>query len=212
MRFPFQIFHLLMHTILLASRSPRRQQLMEAAGYRYRVDASDVEEHFPEGLDPAETAEHLAGMKAEASLGLRREGEWVLAADTIVAVDGERLAKPADAQEARAMLLQISGRTHSVCTGVALRYPDASGKMQERRFHESTEVEVAPLEHSEIEYYVREFRPFDKAGAYAIQEWIGLVGIPAIRGCYYNVMGLPMPRLYRELGDLGLKPLGTAGI
>ncbi len=194
-------------SILLASRSPRRRQLMEQAGYRFRVDASDAAEHFPDGLDPAATAEHLARIKAEASLGLRREGEWLMAADTIVAVEEQRLAKPADAAEAAAMLQQLSGKTHQVITGVCIWVPEPSDCAGAHVFHETTEVEVAALRPAEIRHYVQHYQPFDKAGAYAIQEWIGLVRIPAIRGCYYNVMGLPMPRVYAELLALGLDAL-----
>lgn len=193
--------------LLLASRSPRRRQLMEQAGYAFRVDASDVEEIFREGLDPASTAEELAAVKARASVGLRRDGEWLVAADTIVAVDGERLGKPADAAEATAMLKRLSGRTHEVVTGVCLHVPNDQGSWREHCFHESTAVSFAPLEAAEIQHYVAHYQPMDKAGAYAIQEWIGLMRIPAIHGCYYNVMGLPMPRLYQELKDAGYVPL-----
>jgi septum formation protein len=190
--------------ILLASQSPRRREMLATAGYRFRVRSADADETFPPGLSPGATAEHVAAVKAAALAGERAAAEWLVAADTIVAVDGTRLAKPADAAEATAMLERLSGRIHEVCTGVCLLGPDGA----EARFHERTEVDVAPLRPGEIRHYVESCRPFDKAGAYAIQEWIGLTRITAIRGCYANVVGLPMPRLYAELLARGVDPLG----
>ena len=183
-----------MKSIMLASRSPRRRDMLKESGFVFRVDAVDTEESFPASLSPDQAAMHIARAKADASISLCRPGELLLAADTVVAVDSTLLAKPADQHEAALMLRTISGRTHQVITGVVI----AEGK-ERTEFFERTEVDVANLSDEAIDYYIRQFKPFDKAGSYAIQEWIGLTHITAIRGCYWNVVGLPMPRLYSML-------------
>jgi septum formation protein len=189
-----------MKTLLLASRSPRRQAMLRQAGWAFRADAVDTDESVPPGLTPAEAAMHIAGGKALASAPLRRASEILLAADTVVALGTQLLAKPADADEATAMLSLLSGKTHEVITAVVLQTDDHT-----ETFYSRTEVDVAPLSQAAITHYVVQYRPFDKAGAYAIQEWIGLTHILAIRGCYYNVVGLPMPALHPKLQALGAR-------
>lgn len=182
--------------ILLASQSPRRRQLLEAAGFTVTVRVAAVEEDFPPGMPAEEVAAYLAEKKAEASRSFLNEGAVLLAADSIVVLDGVIFGKPADADEARRILLRLSGRTHEVITGVCLL---RAGK--KRVFSVSTQVSMAPLDEAEIDYYIRRDRPFDKAGAYAIQEWIGLCKIERIEGNYSNVVGLPVERVYRELQE-----------
>lgn len=182
--------------ILLASQSPRRRQLLEAAGFSVTVRVAAVEEDFPPGMPAEEVAAYLAEKKAEAARSFLNEGAVLLAADSIVVLDGVIFGKPADADEARRILLRLSGRTHEVITGVCLL---RAGK--KRVFSVSTQVSMAPLDEAEIDYYIRRDRPFDKAGAYAIQEWIGLCKIERIEGNYSNVVGLPVERVYRELQE-----------
>ena len=182
--------------ILLASQSPRRRQLLEAAGFTVTVRVAAVEEDFPPGMPAEEVAAYLAEKKAEAARSFLNEGAVLLAADSIVVLDGVIFGKPADADEARRILLRLSGRTHEVITGVCLL---RAGK--KRVFSVSTQVSMAPLDEAEIDYYIRRDRPFDKAGAYAIQEWIGLCKIERIEGNYSNVVGLPVERVYRELQE-----------
>ena len=182
--------------ILLASQSPRRRQLLEAAGFTVTVRVAAVEEDFPPGMPAEEVAAYLAEKKAEAARSFLNEGAVLLAADSIVVLDGVIFGKPADADEARRILLRLSGRTHEVITGVCLL-----GAGKKRVFSVSTQVSMAPLDEAEIDYYIRRDRPFDKAGAYAIQEWIGLCKIERIEGNYSNVVGLPVERVYRELQE-----------
>lgn len=188
----------MMKPILLASRSPRRSQLLMDAGLSFRVDAVETRETAPTDLNPEKTALHIAGEKAQASAALRRPGEWLIAADTVVAVDGTLLAKPVDAEDASRMLRLLSGKTHRVITAVVVADDE-----KQQAFYEITEVDVATLREEAIRYYIDRCKPYDKAGAYAIQEWLGLTQITAIRGCYYNVVGLPMPRLWQVLQEQG---------
>ncbi|MBI1192750.1 MAG: septum formation protein Maf [Bacteroidetes bacterium] len=202
-----------MKTVLLASKSPRRQEMLRLSGLPFRAEAVDTPEQVPDGLSPAAAALHIARGKADASAQLLRDSEILLAADTVVAVGDQLLAKPADVAEGMAMLRLLSGKTHEVITGVVLRSrhargkqsPDAGGEHEEA-FFARTEVEFASLSKAFMRYYVEQFRPFDKAGGYAIQEWIGLTHILAIRGCFYNVVGLPMPMLFPKLLALGVQP------
>jgi septum formation protein len=188
--------------LLLASQSPRRRALLQTAGYAFRTAVANTDESYPAGLVPSAVAEHIAIGKANALAGERRPGEVLLAADTVVAVGDTLLAKPADAKEAAAMLRLLSGREHAVITGVCLL--DDGGM---HCFHETTVVTVAPLTDLEVQHYIATCKPFDKAGGYAIQEWIGMMRIPRIAGCYYNVVGLPMPRLSVELAALNCHPI-----
>ena len=186
--------------IVLASHSPRRQELLKGLGVDFSVNViNGIDESFPASMPKEEVAEHLAVKKREAyTVG---EDELLITADTIVVVDDEILGKPKDADDARRMLHTISGRVHKVVTGVCLATTTES-----RSFSVTTEVKFRQLRDSEIDYYVERYKPFDKAGAYGIQEWIGYVGVEGIRGSYYNVMGFPVQRVYEEMTrHFGLK-------
>jgi septum formation protein len=181
------------HPLLLASGSPRRRQLLAEAGFAFSLKMKSVPEDFSPDLPAAEVPAMLARRKAEA---LREElaDEVVLAADTVVVVDGDILNKPADEAEAFAMLARLSGRMHQVITGVCLLSREKTVTLSDL-----TEVYFRPLTDAEITHYVRQYRPYDKAGAYGVQEWIGMVGIEKMVGSYFNVMGLPVHRVYAEL-------------
>jgi septum formation protein len=176
--------------LVLASNSPRRKQLLNDAGFTFRVEVRPTDELFPSDLPAAEVAGYLARHKAE-QFANDLTNELILCADTIVVVEGTILNKPADDAEARAMLRRLSGRTHQVITGVCLR---AEGNLQ--TISDVAQVTFRELSADEIEYYIRHYQPFDKAGAYGIQEWIGMVGIERIEGSYYTIMGLPVHRVY----------------
>lgn len=186
--------------IVLASHSPRRQELLKGLGVDFSVNViNGIDESYPATMPKEEVAEHLAVKKHKAyTVG---EDELLITADTIVVVDDEILGKPKDAADARRMLRTISGRTHKVVTGVCL-----ATATECRSFFVATEVTFRQLRDSEIDYYVERYKPFDKAGAYGIQEWIGYVGVEGIRGSYYNVMGFPVQRVYEEMTrHFGLK-------
>lgn len=184
--------------LLLASASPRRRQLLGELGVEvHRAPVTDVDESYPDNLAPDEVAVYISRKKAEAYRTLLHPDEILVTADTVVICGDKVLGKPADAAEASAMLRLLSGRTHHVVTGVTL----VSGSKMVS-FKEITEVDFAQLTDRETDHYVSAFRPFDKAGAYGIQEWIGYIGISGIRGDYYNVMGLPLHALYRQLSQL----------
>lgn len=181
--------------LILASQSPRRRELLRAAGIEYRVaEKFECEEHFPATLQAEEVAPYLSALKSHAYPNMLNHRELLITADTVVVLSGEVLGKPRDEVEARAMLHRLSGTEHSVVTGVTLRLAD-----RERTFAARSIVRFASLSDEQIEYYVDNFKPLDKAGAYGIQEWIGYVGIDSIEGSFYNVMGLPVQRLCREL-------------
>lgn len=182
--------------LLLASKSPRRQYLLKEAGYNFEVVSIDVEEDFPADLKRGEVAAYLAEKKAK---GYTDEfnGKVLVTADTIVCVDDEVINKPADVAEATAMLKKLSGRAHTVITGVCLRTADKL-----HVFTEETKVYFKPLTKEEIDHYITTCKPFDKAGAYGIQEWIGYIGVEKIEGDYYNVMGFPLARFYKEISNL----------
>jgi septum formation protein len=183
------------YTFTLASASPRRRELLKGLDIEFTVEpGKDEREAFSPDLPHTEIPAFLARHKSETFHRDLAPREVLITADTLVFLDEEILGKPRDAAEAAAMLRELSGRTHLVITGMALRTQEKI-----HTFSDITEVDFKPLSDSEIEYYVKEYRPFDKAGAYGIQEWIGYVGITAIRGSYFNVMGLPVQRLYTEL-------------
>lgn len=183
------------HDVILASGSPRRRELLSMLDVDFRVDTShSVDETVPEGLPAEETAPYLSRLKAEAYPLTEDDGKLVITADTVVIIDGKVLGKPADEAEACVMLSQLQGRTQKVITGVTVRTADSM-----TTFSAESEVEFAPLTDEEIAYYVQHYRPLDKAGAYGIQEWIGAAGIKGIKGSFYNVMGLPVQRLYSLL-------------
>ena len=181
--------------LILGSNSPRRRELLAGLGLEFELDARSSFEESPfAGGDAYSLPLKMSEGK---SLGFHRpleNDEVLITADTVVIIDGKVLGKPRDKEDAIAMLHLLSGRVHEVVTAVSLR---SSEKM--KSFSVTTKVEFNELNDSTIEYYVDKFRPFDKAGAYGIQEWIGYVGIKGIEGSYYNVMGLPVNRLYREL-------------
>lgn len=183
------------YKIILASGSPRRRELLSGLGIDYDVKIlPDVDESYPDTLQGEEIPLYIAREKADAYKSLIRPGELIITADTIVWLDNTVLGKPRDAAHAMEMLRRLSGKTHQVITGVCLTTQEF-----QRSFTTVTEVTFAPLTEEEIKYYVTNYRPLDKAGAYGIQEWIGFVGVESIRGSYFNVMGLPVQRLYREL-------------
>ncbi len=182
--------------LILASQSPRRRQLMADAGLKCRTVKYDVEEVYPQVIDSEEVAPYLSKLKSDGYPELLAENEILITADTVVILGDRVLGKPADEEGARVMLSELSGREHRVVTGVTLR---AEGL--ERTFSAVTRVRFAELSVAQIEYYVLNYKPLDKAGSYGIQEWIGYVGVESIEGSFYNVMGLPVQRLYRELGE-----------
>lgn len=182
--------------IILASKSPRRQELLRLMDIDFRIVLKDVDESYPDHLSPEEIAVYIAEKKARAfdeSVG----DEAVLTADTIVSVDGKILGKPETIDHAAEMLGMLSGKVHRVITGVCLLY-----KHRYNLFHDVSEVFFRKLSDEEIRFYVEKYKPLDKAGAYGIQEWIGLAGIERINGSYTNVVGLPTEKLYQQLKKL----------
>lgn len=184
--------------IILASNSPRRRELLSGLGLDYEVRTlSGIDESYPETLQGEEIPVYISSKKASAYLDTLKDNELLITADTIVWLDGRVLGKPADEEEACRMLRDLSGRTHQVITGVTL----ATTTFQ-RSFASVSQVTFATLSEEEIKYYVSHYRPMDKAGSYGVQEWIGFIGVERIEGSYFNVMGLPVQRLYRELKGL----------
>ena len=181
--------------IILASNSPRRRELLGGLGIDYEVRVlSDIDESYPATLPVADIAEFIAAKKADAYRATMADNELIITADTVVICGNEVMGKPTDEADACRMLRQLSGRVHHVTTGVCL-----TTSQQQRRFSVTTEVTFKQLSDEEISYYVTCYRPFDKAGAYGIQEWIGYIGCTGLNGSYYNVMGLPVQRIYQEL-------------
>ena len=179
----------------LASASPRRRELLKGLDIDFTVEpGKDEKEAYSEGMPHTEIPEFLARHKSESFHRELVPHEVLITADTLVFLDEKILGKPHSSEEAHQMLRALSGRTHTVTTGMALRTRERI-----HTFSDTTEVDFRPLADAEIDYYIRTYRPFDKAGAYGIQEWIGYTGITAIRGSYFNVMGLPVQRLYTEL-------------
>ena len=186
------------YKIILASNSPRRRELLAGLGLAFEVRVLEgVDERYPASLPADDVAEYIAAEKAEAYRSVMQPDELLITADTVVICDGEVLGKPVDETDACRMLRQLSGKTHHVVTGVCLTTTTA-----QRRFSVTTEVTFKKLTDSEIHYYVDNYHPLDKAGAYGIQEWIGYIGCTGLRGSYYNVMGLPVQRIYTELAIL----------
>ena len=182
------------YKVILASASPRRQQLMREAGFLFEVRLKDIAENYPPDLPCEEVPEYLARLKASAFRDELQENELLVTADTVVCINGKIVGKPANREEAIGMLQELSGNQHRVVTGVCI-----TTCRKQVSFSASTDVFFRPLEEEEIVYYTDEYRPFDKAGAYGIQEWIGYVGIERIEGSFYNVMGLPVQKLYDTL-------------
>ncbi|MDY5968524.1 MAG: Maf family nucleotide pyrophosphatase [Bacteroidales bacterium] len=186
--------------LLLASHSPRRRQLLGELGYKVSFVDLDVEEKLDSPLPPEERAEALACLKSQAYGAELLKGQVLVAADTVVVHCGEAMGKPRNRKEAQGMLQRLAGDVHQVYTGVCLRNAERFVSFTER-----TDVHFRQLGQAEIAYYIDHFKPYDKAGAYGIQEWIGMVAVERIEGCYYNVMGLPLSRLYKELQRLAVR-------
>jgi septum formation protein len=182
------------YRIILASRSPRREQLLKQLGLRFEVVIKDFDESYPENLSGEGIAVYLAGKKARSFRNEISDNEIIITADTIVWCNDRVLGKPEDKEEARQMLRDLSGNTHEVITGVSLL-----SASKEKTFSVSTKVTFDDISDEEIDYYIERFSPYDKAGAYGIQEWIGLAACSRIEGSYFNVVGLPVQRLYKEL-------------
>jgi len=180
--------------IILASRSPRRQQLLRELGLKFDVVIKEYPETYPEGLSGEEIAIYVAHEKASSFKNEISDNEIVIAADTIVWCNNKVLGKPLDFEDAKRILNEISGNTHEVITGVSL-----FSLSKEITFTDSTKVTFETLSEEEIHYYIDKFKPYDKAGAYGIQEWIGLISCSHIDGSYFNVVGLPVQKLYKEL-------------
>lgn len=185
--------------LLLASASPRRRELLSALDTdMHVVELHDVDESYPDTLKAEQVAEYIACKKRDAyDTSLLNDNDVLVTADTVVILDGKVLGKPHDAIEAAEMLRAMSGKTHTVVTGVALTTRSTSVSFSTR-----TLVTFDNLTDVQINYYIERYKPFDKAGAYGIQEWIGYIGIKRIDGCYYNVMGLPLHDLYSKLSTL----------
>ncbi|MBK9012790.1 MAG: septum formation protein Maf [Saprospiraceae bacterium] len=183
--------------IILASKSPRRSQLLEQAGFRFEVRNKEVEEDFPSEMPADEVASYLAEKKAMACAEfLQSDDEILMSADSVVILDEKIYGKPVDFDDAVQILTELSGRVHRVITGVCLL-----SKTKKRVFSEVAHVHFQPLSEAEIRYYIETYQPYDKAGAYAVQEWIGLCKVSKIEGTFTNIMGLPMESVFRELEE-----------
>lgn len=187
--------HLKGKKIMLASKSPRRQELLSDLAIDYELAPPiEVDEYYPTDTPAEEVAPYLSRLKAKAYQPLIDDATIVITADTVVIIDDKILGKPSSQEEAKETLRLLSGKSHKVITGVTV-----SSKRKQATFAAETEVQFANLTDDEIDFYVETFNPLDKAGAYGIQEWIGCIGVKQINGSYYNVMGLPLHRLYDEL-------------
>jgi septum formation protein len=184
----------MMAKYILASQSPRRKQLLEWAEVDFEVMIADTDESFPPELNPEQVAVYIARNKALAIQARINDDKIIIAADTIVVLSNDIIGKPTDRQDAINILKRLSGSHHKVITGVCIFQ-----KEKEISFADITDVEFHPLTEEQIEFYVDKYKPYDKAGAYAIQEWIGVVGIKCINGDFYNVMGLPVSRVVQVL-------------
>jgi septum formation protein len=182
------------HNIILASKSPRRSELLSKSGFDFEVKTLEVEENYPETMDVHDVPEFLARKKATESRSLLKEDQILITADTVVIFEGEIFGKPKSAKHAFNMLTALSSKKHTVVTGVCILSNE-----KELSFSDTSYVHLAYLSEEEIHFYVDTYKPFDKAGSYAIQEWIGLCKIEKIEGSYSNIMGLPMQKLYPAL-------------
>lgn len=182
------------YNYILASKSPRRQELLLSLGIEFRVVTKEVDEHYPNHLTKEEIPIFLAELKAKSILSDLKDNDLLITADTIVWHDNTVLGKPKDKGEAIGMLKKLSGCEHMVISGVCL-----SSTKKQRSFNSISKVRFKVLSEGEIDYYVSNYKPYDKAGGYGIQEWIGFVGITGIEGSFYNVMGLPVQQLYEGI-------------
>lgn len=184
----------LKYKLILASQSPRRKELLSKLGLEFSQQALNADESYPADIPSEKVAEYLSRKKAAVYLSKLEEDEILITSDTTVLLDDQILNKAAGAEEAKQMLQALSGKSHQVISGVCL-----SSKEKAISFSVSTKVFFKDLLESEIDFYIEHYRPFDKAGAYGIQEWIGMIGVEKIEGSYYNVMGLPLKELWEEL-------------
>lgn len=182
------------YNVILASKSPRRQSLLEELGIDFTILTKEVDESFPENLTKEEIVTYLSQKKAAAFKNEIKDNDILITADTIVYQQNKVLNKPANYQEAKKMLKKLSGNSHWVSTGVSI-----TNKNKQTSFCSNTKVFFKSLTDEEIDFYINNYKPFDKAGAYGIQEWIGFIGIEKIEGSYFNVVGLPVQNLYIEL-------------
>lgn len=189
-----------MRKLLLGSQSPRRSELLAALGFEFQTVRIECDETYPQNLEVSKIAEYLAIEKSKHFSELE-SSQLLLTCDTIVALGQKVLGKPKDAAQAMEMLLELSDKTHTVYTGVCLRTLEETVS-----FTQSAQVEFEALTTSEIDFYVANFKPFDKAGSYGIQEWIGMAKIKNLTGSFYTIMGLPTHRVYQELVSQGLSP------
>lgn len=183
-------------TIILASKSPRRQELLKGLDVTFETRTKDVEESYPDSLAPEDVPAFLSEKKANAFISELKENEIIITADTIVIQDTQILEKPKSANEAKEMISLLSNNTHTVVTGVSVQ--SLNKKVV---FSDTTSVTFGEISTEEIEYYIEKYKPFDKAGSYGVQEWIGYIGIEKLSGSYCNVMGLPVHKLYSILKE-----------
>lgn len=188
------------YKVVLASQSPRRKQILESLHIDFEIRNQAMDESFPESMALDKVPEFLAKKKANGMLENMGDNELIITADTVVLIGDKILNKPAHREEAHMMLSLLSGNMHKVVTGVCL-----TSKNHQFCFSDTTKVYFRKLEKDEIDFYIHQYQPYDKAGAYAIQEWIGLVGIEKIEGSYFNVVGLPVEKLYSALKDFGIQ-------
>ena len=189
--------NLLSTNIILASKSPRRKQLLEQMGFKVRVESIDVEETFPENIEIDYVAEYLAIKKSESYTKSIEENTILVTSDTIVVVENTILGKPQNYEQAKEYLTLLSSKTHKVITGCCLRT-----KEKIKHFSQKSIVKFKALTEDEINYYIENFKPYDKAGAYGIQEWIGTIGIESIEGDYYNIVGFPCSKFFESVQEI----------
>ena len=190
-------FRVVNRRVILASNSPRRQELLAGLDIDFEVKTlPDIEESYPETLEKEEIPVYVAKQKAYAYREYLEEDTLLITADTIVWLNGNVYGKPKNEQEAKLMLQILSGQTHEVITGVCL-----TGLKKQKSFYVSSKVKFAELQEDEIDYYVEKYKPYDKAGAYGVQEWIGYIGVEKLEGSFYNIMGLPVRVLYTYLKE-----------
>lgn len=183
------------YKVLLASNSPRREELLRGIDIDFEIKVlPDIDESYPTDMPNEEVAEYVALKKARSYTNSLKEDELIITADTVVLLDNKIYGKPTNKKEAKEMLQNLSGKTHCVLSGVCL-----TSTAKQTSFSVASDVEFSILTNQEIEYYINRYAPFDKAGSYGVQEWIGYIGVKHISGSYFNIMGLPIQRLYREL-------------
>ncbi len=185
------------YRLILGSGSPRRKQFLKDLGLDFIVETKDVEEVYPKYLHGREITDYLAELKANAFINELKENDILITADTIVRFNGKVIGKPKDANDAKSMLKALSGQTHEVITSVCIKTMN-----KQTTIHDTTDVYFKVLTTEEIDFYVDNFKPFDKAGAYGIQEWLGYIGVEKIKGSHFNVMGFPVHKFYKEMMKL----------